>query len=118
LGFAKQEHQIDFHAHRGTIWSSQFSQNGKLQAHGRGTNGLIKLWKPSQPEPVRTFTHPTAVRGLVSGTTARRCGQAIGAEICGAVGRLRRTLGLNQQPGVVYAVAISRDDETLATPAG
>jgi WD40 repeat protein len=29
-----------------------------------GDDGLIKLWKPGEAQPLRTFTHRNAVRGL------------------------------------------------------
>ena len=102
-------------AHRGNIWSMQFSQDGKLLATA-GDDGFIKVWKPPQLEPVQTFEHANAVRGLVFANDQQSL-------FAGSKdGWLRvwsmehsQPLTETQQRGVVNAVAVSPNNETVAT---
>jgi serine/threonine protein kinase len=102
-------------AHRGVVWSSRFTPNGEFLVTA-GDDGLIKFWKPPQQEPLKTFDHSNAVRGLAFG----RDGKTLFAGDRG--GGLRvwsfdsdKPLVETQQPGAVYAIAISPNEEALAT---
>jgi eukaryotic-like serine/threonine-protein kinase len=104
-----------FNAHRGIVWAVRFSPDGKLLATS-GDDGLIQLWNPASAEPLQSFKHPNAVRGLAFAHDARTLFAG------DREGRLRvwsldaaEPLVEAQQPGAVYAVAISPNDETLAT---
>lgn len=102
-------------AHGGTAWSSIFSQNGEMFATA-GDDGLIKLWNPGQAEPFKIFDQDNGVRGLALAHDNRIL-------VAGdRKGGLRvwsldadQPLVEAQQPGAVYAVAVSPDDQTLAT---
>lgn len=102
-------------AHRGTVWAARFSHNGKLLATA-GDDGSIKLWTPPEAKPWKIFEHPDAVRGL----TFAHDDQSL--FIGDRNGGLRivsldaqQPLVEAQQPGAVYAMALSPNDETLAT---
>jgi WD40 repeat protein len=101
-------------AHRGTVWSTQFAPNNELLATC-GDDGFIKLWKMGQSEPVHVFQHPT-VRTL---TFAHDSRTLFGADRSGGLRAwsldATAPLAKAEQPGSVYAVAISPNDETLAT---
>ena len=96
--------------------SSRFSHDGELLATA-GDDGLIKLWKPDAAEPMQDL-RASQCRARI-GVCARRPNAVCRRprrRIC-ASGRSTPTqpLAEAQQPGAVYAVAISPDDETLAT---
>ena len=102
-------------AHSSVAWSSLFSQNGELFATA-GDDGLIKLWKPGQSEPFKIFDQDNAVRGLAFAHDDRILFAG------DRKGGLRvwpldadQPQAEAQQPGAVYAVAVSPDDQTLAT---
>ncbi|HJT34391.1 MAG TPA: serine/threonine-protein kinase [Pirellulales bacterium] len=104
-----------FDAHRGLVWATQFSRGADWFATA-GDDGLVKLWKPSQSVPFKTFEHGNSVRGL-----------ALAHDDCTLFagdrqGRLRGwTLDSDrpaleaEQRGAIYSIAISPDDEILAT---
>jgi len=103
-------------AHRGHIWSSRFTQDGDLLATA-GDDGLIKLWNVARQETVKTFEHTNAVRG---GLLIAHDGRTLFAG--GRDGGLRvwsldstEPVADVRQPGTVNALALSPDDETLAT---
>jgi serine/threonine protein kinase len=103
-------------AHRGHIWSMRYSQNCEVLATA-GDDRLIKLWGRSTSEPLKTFEHSDAVRG---GLALLHDGQTLIAG--GRDGGLRvwsldspEPLAAVQQPGTVNTLAVSPDDETLAT---
>ena len=102
-------------AHRGTSGRRGSRPTARLLATA-GDDGLIKLWNRPQPEPIQTFEHPNAVRGLAFAATVRRCiaGDRDGGLRVWSLDA-EQPLAEAQQPGAVYAVAISPDDETLAT---
>jgi len=102
-------------AHRGVVWASQFSGGGEFFATA-GDDGLVKLWSPAQQAATKVFEHPSAVRGLALAHDDQTLYSGSRA------GELRawpldadRPLLEAQQPGAIYAVAISPDDGTLAT---
>lgn len=105
-----------FEAHGGVVWTTRFSpKNAELLATS-GDDGLIKLWNSGKSEPIRTFEHLNAVRGLAFSSD----GQLLFAG--DRKGGLRvwsidadQPLVEAQQPGTVYSVAVSPNDETLAT---
>ena len=107
--------QSTLNAHRGTVWAVQYAPNGELLGTC-GDDGLIKLWNPAQSEPVKVFQHSNSVRSFVFGHDNHTL---FGADRSGglrvwsldAAGPLAET----QQPGAVYAIAVSPNDETLAT---
>lgn len=102
-------------AHRGNIWSLQFSKDGTMLATA-GDDGLIKLWKPPETEPIKSFENPSAVRGL------QFCANLHCLFACSKEGGLRvwsldtdQTAMEANQPGAVYAIAVSSASETIAT---
>lgn len=108
-------------AHRGVVWSSRFLPDGE-QFVTAGDDGLIKVWKTGQEEPTKTIENKGTfeARGAVRGLALSRDGQTLFAG--GRDGSLRiwslasrEPLAETQQPGVVYAVAVSPDDLALAT---
>lgn len=112
---ASKSFQSTLNAHRGTIWWARYAPRGGLLATA-GDEGTIKLWDPGKTEPLKTFTHSNAVRGLAFGPD----GQTLFAGDRG--GGLRawsaedgQALAEAQLPGAIYAVAISPDGHTLAT---
>ena len=103
-------------AGRGVIWIAKFAPGQETFATA-GDDGKIKIWKPSQNDAVKVFTHTGAVRGL---TFAHDGGKTIYAG--DRNGDLRvwsmdadNPIAETRQPGAIYAVAISPNDETLAT---
>ncbi len=103
-------------AHGGIAWSSLFSQNGEMLATA-GDDGLVKLWKPGQAEPFKVFDQNDGVRGL-----AKAWHMTVRILFAGDRKGLRgwsldadQPLVEAQQPGAVYAVAVSPDDQTRAT---
>ncbi|MBI3861188.1 MAG: serine/threonine protein kinase [Planctomycetia bacterium] len=104
-----------FHAHNGVVWVSRYSPNGELFATA-GDDGLIKLWNLPQADVAQTFEHPNAVRGLAFGHSDRRifAGSRDGSLNVWSPDS-REPLLEARQPGAAYVVAISPDDETLAS---
>jgi hypothetical protein len=101
-------------AHHGVAWSSKFWNKGDLLVTS-GDDGLVKVWDLTRGEPLRVFEHTNGVRGLA---LARDGTLYTGSRI-----GILRTWSLDaesplveaQQPGAIYCVAISPDEETLAT---
>lgn len=113
---ATQSIKSTINAHRGIVWNSRFSHDGKLVTSG--DDGLIKLWDPTKDEPLKTFKHPNAVRGfdlahdekvIVAGDRAG------GIREWSVDGDANAPMVEAEQPGAVYVVELSPDDETLAT---
>lgn len=109
--------QATFDAHRGMVWALEFSRTGDWFVSA-GEDGFVKLWEPSSPEALKTFQHSHGVRSLALAHDDR----AVYAGDRG--GRIRvwsldavpsEPLREAEQPGAVYAVALSPDDGTLAT---
>ena len=81
-----------------------------------GDDGLIKLWRPSQPEPFQTFENSTAVRGLAFSHDGKTLFVGVRDGHLRVLNRdSTEPVAEGQHPGSVYAVAVSPDDETLAT---
>lgn len=127
--------RASFEAHRGIVWALAFSHTGEWFATA-GEDGLVKIWNPSSPEAIITFQNPAAVRGLALAQDDRtlyvgdRGGgvriwsldedsltrpQPSVTEGDGDDGATASPLREAQQPGAVYALAVSPDSETLAT---
>jgi WD40 repeat protein len=104
-----------FNAHQGVVWRSRYSRDGKEFATV-GDDSLIKLWKLPQAEVEQTFEHPNAVRGLAFGNNDGRiyAGSRDGSLRVWSPDSQQPLLEAHQ-PGAIYAMAISGDDETLAT---
>ena len=102
-------------AHRGVVWAARFTPDGKLLATA-GDDGLIKLWDPAQAEPVKTYKHPNAVRGLAFSTDGHKifAGDRDGGVRVWPIDG-DAPLVESQQPGAVYAVALSPGGDALAT---
>jgi serine/threonine protein kinase len=102
-------------AHRGIAWASLFSKKGETLATS-GDDGLIKLWKPGEAEPFKVFDQVNTVRGLAFAHDGRSvfAGDRRGGL---RIWSLDADLPVveAQQAGSVLAVAVSPDDETLAT---
>ena len=104
-----------FEAHRGLVWLARFAHQGELLATA-GDDGLVKLWKPGEAQPIRTFTHRNAVRGLALAHDDRTlfAGDREGLIRAWSIDS-GESLADAEQPGAIHAVAISPDDQTLAT---
>ena len=102
-------------AHRGVVWSSRFTPGGEFLVTA-GDDRMIKLWKPPQQEPLKTFKHANAVRGLAFAHDGKKlfAGDRGGGLRVWSFDAARPLVEA-QQPGAVYAVALSPNDETLAT---
>src|SRR5262249_32449001 len=101
-------------AHRGTVWISRFSADGGLLATA-GDDGLLKIWNRLDQQPPKVYEHPNAVRGLAM----TEGGKIFAGDRKGDlyVWSLDSSAPLltTQQPGGIYAVAISPDGKTVAT---
>jgi eukaryotic-like serine/threonine-protein kinase len=121
-----------FKAHGGIVWASSFLHGGEWFATA-GDDAKVKVWNPPQPKPIKVFEHPNAVRGMALAHDGGRlfAGGRAGAlrvwsldsdtaseasgEGEGSVAVSPEPLLEAQQADAIYAVAISPDDETLAT---
>jgi serine/threonine protein kinase len=103
-----------FEAHRGVVWSSHFSSDGQFIATA-GDDGLLKIWDRTSLEPIKTYEHPNAVRGLAVGTNGKLYAgdRKGGLHVWSLEGT--EALVVAQQPGAVYTVALSSDGKTLAS---
>jgi hypothetical protein len=109
-----QSVQSTLDAHRGVVWSTQFFNAGQMLATA-GDDGLLKIWSIATLEPVRTFEHPNAVRGLAIGSDQRLfAGDRKGGLHVWSIDS-SAPLVEAQQPGAIYALAISPDGKTLAS---
>jgi WD40 repeat protein len=109
-----QSVQATFEAHRGVVWSSKFLAGGQLLATA-GDDGLLKLWDRKSLEPLQSFAHPNAVRGLAVGPDGKLyAGDRQGGLRVWLQGA-QEPLVTAEQPGAVYAVAITPNGQTLAT---
>jgi eukaryotic-like serine/threonine-protein kinase len=102
-------------AHRGGAWAVRFSHKGDRLATA-GDDGLIKLWNPAESEPLKSFQHASAVRGLAFSPDDR----TLYAGDCSGALRAWPLSGDHasaeaRQPGAIYSVAVSPDGEMLAT---
>lgn len=106
--------QETFEAHRGVVWATQFFSDGQLLATA-GDDGWLKIWGRSKQEPLKSFEHPSAVRGLAIGSDGKLyAGDRKGGLHVWQVDAAE-ALATAQQPGAIYAVALSPDGKTLAT---
>jgi WD40 repeat protein len=101
--------------HRGIVWDAKFARDGAWLATS-GDDGLIKLWKPQNEEPWRTFQLHHSVRSFAFSHDDRIlfAGDRVGELQAWSLdsGEL---IAETVQPAAVYTVAVSPDDETLAT---
>jgi WD40 repeat protein len=110
----KKAIQETFEAHRGVVWATQFFDDGRLLATA-GDDGLLKIWSRDIQEPLKTFEHPNAVRGLAISKDGRLfAGDRKGGLHVWSVDS-DQPLVTAQQPGAIYTVAISPDGKSLAT---
>lgn len=102
-------------AHRGTIWAARFAPVDDLMATA-GDDGSIKLWTTGASEPIKTFEHSNAVRGLAFASDGQTlfAGDRAGGLRAWSVDE-GRAIAQAQLPGAIYAVAVSSDGQTLAT---
>jgi serine/threonine protein kinase len=113
---AKKSIASTFAAHRGVVWSSKFAHRGELLATS-GDDGLVKIWQPSMSsEPLKVFKHANGVRGIEFSHDDLRL-YAVDRDGGLRVWSLDSELPIAeaQLQSAIYAVAISPDDETLAT---
>lgn len=103
-------------AHRGTIFAMQYSPDGELLATG-GDDGALKLWKTTQAEPVMSFTHLGAVRGVVFSNDQKSLFTVSkdGMLHVWSVDNPEKEKASANQPGALYAIAVSPDNSTIAT---
>lgn len=102
-------------AHRGIVWGARYSSKGDLFATA-GDDGLVDLWKLPEGTVDRKFQHANAVRGLEFSHDGRRV--FVGCRD----GNLRvwsldspDPVAEAKQAEAIYTIAISPDDETLAS---
>lgn len=104
-------------AHRGAVWSAKFSRKGDLLATA-GEDGKVHLWDLVKSDPIRTFEHPNAVRSIMFShddkllITGDRMG---GLRVWSLDNSEKPLLHAEQPTGSIYAIAISPDDDTIAT---
>lgn len=104
-------------AHRGVVWSSKFSRKGDLLGTA-GEDGNVHLWDLSKSEPVKTFKHPNAVRSIMFSHDDRLLftGDRLGGLRVWSIDDSEKPLlETVQATGSIYTIAISPDDETIAT---
>jgi WD40 repeat protein len=116
---SKESIKSTLNAHGGTVWAARYSEKGDLFATA-GDDSLIKLWKLPEGEVDRTFQHTNAVRGLAFSHDGQKLfagGRASDRESTLRVWSLDSPVPLAEakQTGAVYTIAISPDDETLAS---
>ena len=111
----EQSVKSTINAHGGIAWHAHFARDGAWLATS-GDDGLIKLWKPQESEPQRTFQLNNGVRGFAFSHDDRTlfAGDRVGELQAWSLdsGEL---IAETLQPAAVYTVAVSPDDETLAT---
>jgi WD40 repeat protein len=102
-------------AHGGIAWRAHFARDGAWLATS-GDDGFVKLWNPEESEPQRTFKLNNGVRGFAFSHDDRTlfAGDRIG-ELQAWSLDTGELITETQQPAAVYTVAVSPDDETLAT---
>ena len=111
----KKSVKATLEAHGGTVWQTEFFPRSEMLATA-GDDGLLKIWNLSQSEPVKTFEHPNAVRGLAISPDEkiifsgdRKGGLHAWSLENGA------ELTQSKLDGAIYAVKVSHDGQTLAT---
>jgi WD40 repeat protein len=109
----QQAMESTLEAHRGIVWSLKFSDDGQFIASS-GYDKLLKIWKRSTLEPLTEFVHPSGVRGLAISGSQLYTGDASGGIHKWTLDSKEPLLSA-QQPGVVYTLALSPDDKTLAS---
>jgi serine/threonine protein kinase len=102
-------------AHGGTVWQTEFFPRSEMLATG-GDDGLLKIWSLSQSEPLKTFEHPNAVRGLAIAPDEKviYTGDRKGGLHAWSLEKPEELMKTDQ-PGAIYTVKISNDGQTLAT---
>jgi WD40 repeat protein len=102
-------------ASRRAILNARFAPNTELLATS-GNDDLIKIWKPSENEPIKTFKQNFGIRGLAFATDGKTLYAGDRA------GELRawsldsdEPLAQAKQDGEIYAVAVSPNGELVAT---
>jgi len=113
-------------AHVGFVWRVRFLPDGETIATA-GDDSRVKLWKLSQPEPYRTFTHTNAVRGLARSQDGRlfaadrggdlRAWSMVAPTSGGAAiptADEPKPLAEVHQEDSLFTVAVSPNDETVA----
>lgn len=109
-------------AHVGFVWRVRFLPDGETIATA-GDDSSVKLWKPGQAEPYRTFTHKNAVRGLARSQDGRLFAGDRGGDLrawsasAPAAGASveEKPLAEVYQKDSLFTVAVSPNDETVAT---
>ena len=101
--------------HRGAVWSSRFAHQSELLVTA-GDDGFIKVWNPAQSEPIQSFRHDQAIRGLALAHDDQTlfAGDRDGELRVWSL-RSPEALQKANQPGSINAVVLSADDQTLAT---
>ncbi len=111
----RQSVKSTINAHRGIAWRAQFARDGAWLATS-GDDASVKLWRPQETEPQRTFKLNNGVRGFAFSHDDRTlfAGDRDGGLRVWSLdsGEL---LTETQQPAAAYVVAVSPDDEILAT---
>jgi len=108
-------------AHVGFVWRVRFLPDGETIATA-GDDSLVKLWKPAESKPYRTFAHTNAVRGLARSADGRLFAADRGGDLRAwsmaapaAGGAEAKPLASVHQEDSLFTVAVSPNDETVAT---
>ena len=104
-----------WNAHRGYVFVSRFSPSGQWLVTAGG-DGLVKLWKLPQTEPVKTLKHSNAVRSLVFSRDEKLLfvGDQDGGLRAWPLDSEQPAVE-TQQDGAIFSVGLSPDGQTLAT---
>lgn len=112
----KQSVKATLEAHGGVVWQIEYFPHGEMLATA-GDDGLVKIWNPSLSEPLKTFKHPNAVRGLAISPDGQiiYTGDRQGGLHAWSLETGEELLQADVSQSAIYSVKVSSDGQMLAT---